>query len=70
MPPVEGVYNTVLEDRATGERYVLLVEDGRLVLLSVADTLEATDLLIVDRVTGIAHAIIVENGRLAVEETA
>lgn len=68
VPPVEGVYNIVLEDRATGERYALLVENGRLILLGVAETLEATDLLIIDRVTGIAWNAIVEDGRLKIEE--
>lgn len=67
---VEGVYNIVLADRITGDRYALIVERGRLALLGVSDTLEATIPLLIDRETGIAHTGIVENGRLAVKETA
>ena len=70
VPPVEGVYNVILSDRATGERYALLVEDGRLALLGVSDTLEATTPLLIDRTDGKAYAVVVEAGRLKIEETA
>ena len=68
MPPVEGVYNIVLEDRVTGGRYALIVERGRLGLLGVTDTLVATSPLIIDRTDGKAYALTVEDGRLALEE--
>ena len=68
VPPVEGVYNIVLEDRITGERYALLVEGGRLVLLGVSDTLEAASPLLIDQTDGTAYAVIVEDGRLKIEE--
>lgn len=68
VPPVEGVYNVILDDRVTGERYALLVENGRLVLLGVSDELDAIDLLLIDRKSGISYAVIVEDGRLKIEE--
>ena len=68
VPPVEGVYNVILSDRVTGERYALLVEDGRLALLGVSDDLDAADLLLVDRESGISYAVIVEGGRLKIEK--
>ena len=68
VPPVEGVYNVILSDRATGERYALLVENGRLALLGVAGTLEATTPLLIDQTDGTAYAVIVEDGRLKIEE--
>ena len=70
VPPVEGVYNVILSDRATGERYALLVERGRLALLGVSDTLEATIPLLIDQTDGKAYAVVVEDGRLKIEETA
>ena len=70
VPPVEGVYNVILSDRATGERYALLVERGRLALLGVSDTLEATTPLLIDQTDGKAYAVVVEAGRLKIEETA
>lgn len=68
VPPVEGVYNVILSDRTTGERYALLVEDGRLTLLGVSDELDATHLLLIDRGSGISYAAVVKNGRLIIEE--
>ena len=70
VPPVEGVYNIVLEDRITGDRYALIIERGRLALLGVSDALEATSPLIIDQTDGKAYSVIVEDGRLAVEESA
>ena len=68
VPPVEGVYNIVLEDRITGDRYALIVERGRLALLGVSDTLEATSPLIVDRTDGKAFVLAVEGGKLMIQE--
>lgn len=67
-PAVEGVYNVILADRVTGEKYALLAEGGRLTLLGVADTLEATDWTLIDPNTGIAYAVVVDEGRLGTEE--
>lgn len=66
--PVESVYNVILSDRETGERYALLVENGRLLILGVSDELEATDMLLIDRETGSGYNLIVESGRLKIEE--
>ncbi len=68
VPPVEGVYNIILVDRATAERYALIVESGRLKLLGVSDTLNATERTIVDSATGVAYSPHVENGRLILTE--
>lgn len=68
--PVQGVYNVVLTDSITQQRYALIVEDGALKLLGVSDSLEATDLTFVDSVTGSAYSLIVEDGTLKIEEVA
>lgn len=67
-PPVEGVYNIVLADRSTGDRYALIVEDGRLYILGVKPEMEATDMTLVDIATGIGYSLVVEDGRLTLEE--
>ena len=64
VPAVAGVYNIVLADRVTGERYALIVEYGRLKLLGVADTLDAAVMRLIDTNTGVAYELIVESGRL------
>lgn len=68
VPAVAGVYNVILTDRVTGEKYALLAESGRLVLLGVSGTLEATELTLVDANTGVAYAVVVDEGRLSTEE--
>lgn len=68
VPAVAGVYNVILTDRVTGERYALIVENGCLALLGVSETLEATDMNLVDSATGTAYAVVVESGRLILEE--
>ena len=70
VPPVEGVYNIVLEDRITGERYALIVERGRPALLGVSETLEAASPLIIDQTDGRAYGFIVENGKLKIKVAA
>ena len=70
VPPVEGVYNIVLEDRITGERYALIIERGRPALLGVSDTLEATSPTIIDHTDGKAYGLIVEGGKLKIEKAA
>lgn len=68
VPAVAGVYNVVLTDRVTNERYALIVENGRLSLLGVSETLEATDMNLIDSATGTAYAVLVESGKLVLEE--
>ena len=68
VPPVQGVYNVILTDSVTGDRYALVVNNGVLMLLGVADTLEATTLSLVDGATGVAYSLVVESGVLKLEE--
>lgn len=68
VPAVEGVYNVVLADRVTSERYALIVESGRLKLLGVASTLDAADVTLIDQNSGTAYGLIVESGNLILEE--
>lgn len=70
VPPVEGVYNVILTDRVTSERYALLIENGHIKLLGVSDELEATEMRLVDNQTGAAYSLVVNNGRLGIEEVA
>ena len=67
-PAVEGVYNIILTDTVTSDRYALIVEDGTLKLLGVHNTLDATDMTLVDSSTGTAYSLIVEDGTLKLEE--
>lgn len=69
-PAVEGVYNIILTDTVTQERYALIVENGTLKLLGVSNTLNATNLTLVDSSTGTAYSLIVEDGTLKLEEVA
>ena len=68
VPAAVGVYNVILTDRVTDERYALIVENGRLSLLGVSETLEATDMNLIDSATGTAYVVLVESGRLILEE--
>ena len=68
VPAAAGVYNVILTDRVTAERYALIVENGRLAILGVSETLEATDMNLIDSATGTAYAVVVESGRLALKE--
>ena len=68
VPAVAGVYNIILSDRVTGERFALIVEDGRPALLRVSRTLEATEMNLIDTVTGTAYKLTAESGRPILEE--
>lgn len=68
VPAVAGVYNVILTDSVTNARYALIVENGRLAILGVADTFEATDMKFIDCATGAAFELTVESGRLTLEE--
>lgn len=66
--PIEGVYNVVLVDSITQDRYALVVDDGRLALLGVSDDIEAAHMVLIDHKTGVSYAVIVEDGKLKLEE--
>lgn len=68
VPAAVGVYNVILTDRVTNERYALIVENGRLAILGVSETLEATDMNFIDTATGTAYELTVESGRLNLKE--
>lgn len=68
VPAVAGVYNVVLTDRVTAERYALIVENGGLKLLGVSDSLDATELTLIDNGTGVSYAVVIESGKLILEE--
>ena len=68
VPAVAGLYNLVLQDRDTGERYALIVEDSTLKLLGVSDTLDATRQQLIDTASGTAYELVVESGTLKLEE--
>lgn len=68
VPAAVGVYNVILTDRVTNRRYALIVESGVLKLLGVADTLDATEMLLVDSGSGVAYGLIVEDGTLKLQE--
>lgn len=70
VPAASGVYNVILTDRVTKERYALLVENGRLAILGVTKTLNATDMTMIDTATGTAYELTVESGRLNLKEVA
>lgn len=68
VPPVEGVYNLVVTDRITGEKYAIIVADGRLTLLACSANADTANLQLVDVDTGIAYALTAESGRIVLEE--
>lgn len=68
IPAVAGVYNVILQDRVTGEKYALIVEAEKLKLLGVSNTLDAVNVSLIDTVTGTAYAVVVNGGRLFIEE--
>ena len=68
VPAAVGVYNVVLTDRVTNERYALIVEDGRMSLLGVSETLDSVNVNLIDTATGTAYELIVESGKLSLKE--
>ena len=67
-PAVAGVYNIVLTDRVTAQRYALIVENGTLVLLGVSENVQATELTLIDNSTGTSYAVVIDSGKLILEE--
>lgn len=70
VPAVQGVYNLVLEDRVSGGRYALIVENGVLKLLGVAETVDATQIRLIETESGTVYEMIVEDGALKLQEVA
>ena len=68
VPAVEGVYNVVMVDRVTGDKYALIVENGVLHMLSVRYGAGTKDVVLIDSTTGLAYQIISENGVLKLME--
>ena len=68
LPPVQGVYNIVLLDTVTGDKYTLIMEEGELKLLGVAASLDAATMSLIDVVTGIGYEMSVEDGTLTFKE--
>lgn len=68
VPAVAGIYNIIIPDRTTGEKYAVLFEGGKLYLLGVAATMQATDFVLVDSASGKNYRLGVENKLLIVEE--
>lgn len=68
VPAAVGVYNVILTDRVTAEKYALIVESGRLSLLGVSEALDSAEVNLVDNSTGTAYKVAVESGRILLEE--
>ena len=68
VPAAVGVYNIILQDRVTGQRYALLIEKGLICTLEVRSDLEATEMLLVDTATGTTYTLGVDAGNLYIEE--
>lgn len=68
VPAVDGVYNIIIVDRITGDKYALIVENGVLEILGVSNTLKATELNLIDSVTGVAYELLVESGKITLQE--
>lgn len=68
VPAAAGIYNIIIPDRTTGEKYAVLFEGGKLYLLGVAATMQATDFVLVDSASGKNYRLGVENKLLIVEE--
>jgi len=68
IPAATGVYNYILQDRITSDKYALLVENGTLVLLGVSEKMDAKDLRLIDVETGLGYELITESGNLKLLE--
>lgn len=68
VPPVEGVYNIIVADRVTSDKYALVVYNGRLTMIGVAASTEATDMTLIDATSGTTYSLAVSSGRLQLVE--
>jgi len=68
VPALEGVYNIILVDRITLQKYALLVEGKRLKILGVSDEFTETEMTLIDVQTGLSYNVVVDNGEIGIEE--
>lgn len=68
IPPVAGIYNVVVSDRITGDKYAVVVVNGRLTLLACSANTDTANLELVDVNTGITYTLTAESGRIVLEE--
>lgn len=58
----------ILQDTVTLEKYNILINNGRIELVTVSDNIDATEYSMIDVSTGVTYNLIAENGRLMLEE--
>lgn len=58
----------ILQDTVTLEKYNVLINNGRIELVTVSDNIDATEYSMIDVSTGVTYNLIAENGRLMLEE--
>lgn len=63
-----GGTTLILQDTSTLEKYNVLINNGRIELVTVADNIDATEYSMIDVATGVTYNLIAENGRLMLEE--
>lgn len=68
IPAVDGVYNVILSDQVTLEKYALKVENGSFFVIGVSSSFKATDMTFVDQSTGLSYFLFVESGELFIKE--
>lgn len=58
----------ILQDTVTLEKYNVLINNGRIELVTVSDNIDTTEYSMIDVSTGVTYNLIAENGRLMLEE--
>lgn len=58
----------ILQDTSTLEKYNVLINNGRIELVTVADNIDVTEYSMIDIATGVTYNLVAENGRLILEE--
>ena len=58
----------ILQDTVTLEKYNILINNGRIELVTVSDNIDATEYSMIDVSTGVTYNLIAENVRLMLEE--
>ena len=66
---VSDLTNLILQDISTLEKYTVKINEGKIELVGVADSLVASRYVIIDE-KGIAYNLIVDNGILGLYEVA
>lgn len=59
-----GLRTVILADQETGEKYALVMENGRLKVLGVSTTLDAAETTLIDCITGQSYTLAIEGGRI------